>query len=448
MWSNKTFTVLLGIALLMVLELLFSPFTFSQELPVPKSGKIIELENAVAGGNSDAVRNFWAFVEANGTPLIEPIDGDQTNSLVTFVWRGNGETRNVLVQTPYFQWNMGRRRMQQVGDTNVWYKTEKIASDTRFCYRFSVNDPRLPIGNPYEWRQFTVPLLNDPFNSKHFTYVIDDDLPGDYESIESLLDLPLAPKSPFIVFDKDVKHGELTKTQFKSNILPDERRIWYYTPPGYTTKKKYPLVIFLDGWDYLNHIPAQTTLDNLIAAGKIEPVVAVFVATPVTPGVREKEYYANSKFSDLMISEILPLVRSKYSVFTKPDKTTVVGLSASGFAGAFLALHHSDQIGNVVMQSPALWWGTDRYFENGEWLTREYVDSKKLNIRFYVEVGKYENQPATMRGGPIPLYAVRHFSDVLKLKGYKYFYNEFNGAHDYINWRQSLPDALIKVLAK
>jgi len=421
---------------------------YSQELPVPKSAKISELEAGLKAGKADAVQSFWSFVETSGAPIIESIDGDGANKLVTFVWRGDSATKNVLVQTPYFPFNMGQRRMYQVGDTNVWYKTERIASYTRFCYRFSVNDPRLPIGNPYEWRQFTVPLLNDPLNSKHFTYVLDEDVPGDSESVESLLELPLAPKSPYTVYDKNVKHGEIIKTQFKSAILPDERRVWYYTPPGYTAKKKYPLVVFLDGWDYLHHIPAQTILDNLIAAGKIEPVVAVFVATPVTPGVREKEYYADPKFADLMINELLPLVRAKYSVTRKPNKTTVVGLSASGFAGAFLALHHSDQIGSVVMQSPALWWGTDRYFENGEWLTGEYRDAKKVNLRFYVEIGKLENQTATMRGGPVPVFAARHFADILKVKGYDYAYSEFQGTHDYINWRESLPNALMKMLGK
>lgn len=417
---------------------------FSQTTPT--SSAISGLEADLKTGTADAVKKFWSLVEKSGTPLVESIDGDSNNSLVTFIWRGDPNTRDVLLQTPYFPFNMGRRRLQQVLGTNVWFKTEKISSDTRFVYRISVNDPRLPVGNPYEWAQFQVPLFNDPLNRKHFTYVIDPDLPGDYASTQSLLELPLAPKSGFNIFDQNVPHGEVVKTQFKSKILPNERRVWYYTPPGYSSKKKYPLVIFLDGWDYLNHIPAQNILDNLIAAGKIGPVVAVFVATPVEPGVREKEYYANPKFSELLTNEVLPLIRSRYRVAKGPDKTTIVGLSASAFAGAYTALHHSDKIGNVVMQSPALWWGTDKYFENGEWLIREYGDAKKLNVRFYIEVGKYENQTATMSGGPVPLYAVRHFGKVLKIKGYHYHYSEFSGTHDYINWRESLSDALIKVL--
>jgi enterochelin esterase family protein len=36
----------------------------------------------------------------------------------------------------------------------------------------------------------------------------------------------------------------------------------------------------------------------------------------------------------------------------------------------------------------------------------------------------------------------RHFRDVLKARGYTIQYREFNGVHDYLNWRDSLVQGL------
>ncbi|WP_341722430.1 hypothetical protein [Streptomyces rimosus] len=40
---------------------------------------------------------FWAETAATGTPLVEPLDGDPEHRAVTFLWRGDPATRQVLV---------------------------------------------------------------------------------------------------------------------------------------------------------------------------------------------------------------------------------------------------------------------------------------------------------------------------------------------------------------
>jgi enterochelin esterase-like enzyme len=430
------------------LTFLFISTVIAQDLPIPKSLLMTKLEKDVAAGKNNAVDDFWKFTKSKGTPLIESIADDKKNSLVTFIWRGDSETKNVLVQSPFYPWMMVRRQMTQVKDTDIWYKTAKVPNDARFTYQFSVNDPRLPFADPYAWNQFKVFLLNDPLNARNFVLPKDEDVPGDQASEISLVEMPDALKSSSTIERETIKKGKLEKTNYKSEILANERRLWFYTPPDYSSKKKYPLVIFLDGFDYLNAIPSKTILDNLISDGKILPVVAVFVATPIGAGIREKEYYANPLLIDFMGKELLPLIQSKYGISNKPADTTVVGLSASGFAAGFLALNQPEKFGNVIMQSPALWWGFDYYGEDGEWLTQKYVKADKLKVRFYLEIGRFEVYPSTRKGRPNSLHSVRHFQDVIKLKGNEVFYNEFNGAHEYINWRETLSDALVKILGK
>jgi enterochelin esterase-like enzyme len=63
----------------------------------------------------------------------------------------------------------------------------------------------------------------------------------------------------------------------------------------------------------------------------------------------------------------------------------------------------------------------------------------RLPLRFYMEVGLQE--PAEM------ILPNRHLRDVLMLKGYDISYTEFNGGHNYVCWRGSLADSLIKLIS-
>ncbi|WP_346905909.1 hypothetical protein [Clostridium sp.] len=42
-------------------------------------------------GNTEVVQVFWNNIEKDNAPLIEKIDGDLENSLVTFVWINRNE---------------------------------------------------------------------------------------------------------------------------------------------------------------------------------------------------------------------------------------------------------------------------------------------------------------------------------------------------------------------
>src|SRR5204863_364315 len=83
------------------------------------------------------------------------------------------------------------------------------------------------------------------------------------------------------VVQPKVPTGRVQRDKFTSKVLGNERPIWIYTPHGYAADKKpYGLLVLTDGGLYVNTARVATTLDNLIAAGVIPPLVAVMVENP------------------------------------------------------------------------------------------------------------------------------------------------------------------------
>ena len=63
--------------------------------------------------------------------------------------------------------------------------------------------------------------------------------------------------------------------------MKNERNLSVYTPPDYRASgQPYALLVLFDESAYLNNVPTPVILDNLIAAGKIPPMVAVLIANP------------------------------------------------------------------------------------------------------------------------------------------------------------------------
>src|ERR1700693_781563 len=94
------------------------------------SAAIDALSRQIAGGDkrTDA---FWQRVTMSGTPLVEPFQEDNRYQLVTFLWRGSAETRNVLVSGSFTKPATTDYLMNQLARTDVWYLTVKLPRGAR-----------------------------------------------------------------------------------------------------------------------------------------------------------------------------------------------------------------------------------------------------------------------------------------------------------------------------
>ncbi len=80
-------------------------------------------------------------------------------------------------------------------------------------------------------------------------------------------------------------------------------------------------------------------------------------------------------------------------------------------------------------------------------MAKQFIDSRKLPIKFYLDAGLFEVDNLAVAGGAI-LAGTRQFRDVLLAKGYEVHYQMFVGGHDYLSWRGTFGDGLIALLGK
>jgi hypothetical protein len=106
------------------------------------------------------------------------------------------------------------------------------------------------------------------------------------------------------------------------------------------------LLALLDGWDYVHLIPTAAILDAPAAEGRIAPVVAAFVASPVLLG--EHDFMGGraglpAAGLGALLAAVLPWARRFHGATANPRRTAIGGLSLGGFAAAALAVGRPDR---------------------------------------------------------------------------------------------------------
>ncbi len=414
----------------------------------PSSPRLLVLRDRLTSGDRTALDKFWKEINEQGAPIIEPAPESDHDMLVTMLWRAREETRNVFV----FRLGDVSKPMARLLDTDLWYKTFRLQKGARFIYQFATNLP-----DPKEWRgisRFEGALRNDPLNPFQFTEHYNEFNPYEGNSY-SAVELPSAEPQSWNVARPTVPKGQVRRDKFQSKLLGNERPIWIYIPHGYVANKKpYGLLILTDGGQYVNTARVATTLDNLIAASLIPPLVAVMVENPD----RWRELSCNSTYADFLAQEIVPWARANYHATDRPEQTIIGGVSLGGLQAAFVGLKHSEVFGNVLSQSGAFGWKPDGEKEP-EWLNRQFAASPPLPLRFSLEAGLMEgtwwwrdlmarlpNAPPANLIDPTLLAANRNLRDTLESKGYAIHYTEFNGNHTQLNWRGTLASNLIALV--
>ena len=130
-----------------------------------------------------------------------------------------------------------------------------------------------------------------------------------------------------------------------------------YLPEGYEGRDSHPVLFLTDGQGYISNGRLPKVLDNLIAKGKIEPVVAVFV-DPRNPdnlknNRRNTEFLCNWDYLAFFVDDLVPEIESNYPVGTDRESRTIMGLSFGGLNAACFGIYGYETFSGLAMQSPA-----------------------------------------------------------------------------------------------
>ncbi len=389
--------------------------------PAILSPRIQLLHKAIQNADLSPLPEFWAEMAERGLPLIEE-DGED-DSLVTFLWRDDGSAHNVAVIQDWGCDGIREHHMSHLPGSDVWFITRRMRSDTRTTYQLSPSsspDPSEPA--PYQL---------DPLNSK--TYTVYPSETG-YDIRFSLLELPKAPVLPWRQTGLIKESGSIQlHTPFT-----DQRRLWVYLPP-IRTQTPLPLLVAFDGRLYKDLLHLPEIMDYLIGQKQVPPVAALLVDK-----LDRSELLCKPEFTDYMTNQVLPWLRSTYSITNDPRLTIVAGSSYGGLAAAFAGFKYPDIWGTVLSQTGWFRWHPEDHPEH-HWLSRQFKDAPRLPLRFWLQVGNLE-VARMLDGGPSQLAANQHLRDVLQSKGYLVSYHEYSGGHDASSLEFPLAKAIIEIL--
>ncbi|GAA3756931.1 enterochelin esterase [Salinactinospora qingdaonensis] len=401
------------------------------------SPRVARVAAEVEAGNRDALDKFWQEVAESGSPLMEQVDDDDSQTLVTFLWRDPGDTENVVVLffSAPSNGDFSEYQMENLPGTDLWYKSYLLPSEVRTTYLLSVNDSLVPFNSYAEILQRLPQYRPDPLNPRDYT------LMGNPDQFKvSVLELPGAPKQPWNIPRRGVPKGKSHMHSMRSSILDTQHHIGVYVPPDYNPDgDEYNVFLLFDGWSYYNFASITTVMDNLVYTGRIPPYVLV-MHTNEDQEIRARELPCYPAFNEFLNKELMPWVHENYNITSDPARTVVGGSCFGGLAAAYCAFKSPERFGNVISQSGSFWWpGKGVPDVEEEWLTQQFKKSSKLPIRFSMTIGSMEQ--AIMEFDPMTTH--ENMRDVLREKGYELDYFEYIGGHDMICWRGSIVDQLL-----
>lgn len=261
----------------------------------------------------------------------------------------------------------------------------------------------------------------------------------------SVFALPDAPPQPRADRPGDGPAGRVERHRVGSPVLGGDRDTWVYLPPGHGRADRAPLrvLVLCDGDMWFGRLGLGGTLDALVADGALPPL-AVPAPDAVDRDTRWRELGAREPFVSFLADELLPWAAGRWPLTTDPARTVVAGQDLGAVTALHAAHRRPERFGNVLAQSPSLWWrpglppprGPEPQVFGLPWLVSRCAAPGPGPVAVHLEVGLHDG-PTVEHG--------RALYEVLRGAGHRVTYTEFNGGHDYTCWQVGLADGLTRL---
>ncbi len=230
----------------------------------------------------------------------------------------------------------------------------------------------------------------------------------------------------------DIPHGKLEMIEYDSKTVGTRRKMFVYTPPGYSPERKYPVLYLLHGiggdeTEWQRYAAVDALMDNLVADGKAVPMIVVM---PNGRAQKDDRPVGNvfasapafETFEQDLINDVIPAIETRYSVHTNREHRAIAGLSMGGGQSLNFGLKHLDKFAWVGGFSSA-----PNTKPAAELVTDPEGAKQKLKLLF-LSCG---NKDGLIR-------ISQEFHAYLKEKGVPHIWHVDDNGHDATHWRNTL----------
>jgi len=192
---------------------------------------------------------------------------------------------------------------------------------------------------------------------------------------EPIISAPNAAMAQAFAATSDLKSRLFKHEQFASSLVDEKHDFVVYVPPTYNLERDrmFPVLFMQDGQNLFdpetsfmkgNYWHLGETADELILAGKIEPLVMVGIYNTGEHRIDEYTPLEDRRlgggradaYGQMLVEELRPFVAQKYRVIVSGADCGMGGSSLGGLVSMYLGLRYPHIFGKLAIMSPSVWW--------------------------------------------------------------------------------------------
>ncbi|WP_153731975.1 esterase family protein [Sporosarcina obsidiansis] len=234
--------------------------------------------------------------------------------------------------------------------------------------------------------------------------------------------------------------GKIEELRFYSNELQEEMELLLYLPSRYSPLYKHNVVLASDGKDYFQLGRIGRVADELMEEELIDPVIIVGIPYKSVKE-RRRMYHPegdrHQAYIRFLAHELIHYIDETYPTYQIGSSRMLIGDSLAASISLLTASKYPNCFGKVVLHSP---------FVNEHVLNTLRTIQNPAALSIYHVIGQHETTVQTTADGILDfLTPNRKLHELIKEKGFPYFYEELDGDHTWKSWQPDIRRALLQI---